>query len=89
MKPHPLSQNMKDVLKTVSENTNPDGRISGRSVAAWLNKSKHPEGVREALRALTNRGLIAMTPMDDPADEFRKQFPDRLKAVYSVVKRQE
>jgi hypothetical protein len=24
--------------------------------------------------------------MDDPNDDFRKAFPDRLKAMYSVVK---
>ena len=27
-----------------------------------------------------------MRPMDDPADEFRRQFPDRLKAMYSICK---
>jgi hypothetical protein len=79
-----MSQKMKDALATIADAKN--GEISGLSVAAWLNQSKHPDGVRESLRALTNRGLITMRPMDDPNDEFRKQFPDRLKAMYSVVK---
>ena len=38
------------------------------------------------MRALMNRGLITMRPMDDPTDEFRKAFPDRLKAMYSIRK---
>ena len=42
------------------------------------------EGIRESLRALVNRGLITMRPTDDPNDEWRKRFPDRLKAMYSI-----
>lgn len=78
-----MSPNMKDILATVADARS--GEISGWSVAAWLNKSRHPEGVREGLRALTKRGLIVMRPMDDPNDEWRKQFPDRLKAMYSIA----
>ena len=78
----PMSQQMKDVLATIADAKN--GEISGLSIATWLGQRKHPEGVRESLRALTNRGLIAMRPMDDPNDEFRKQFPERLKAMYSI-----
>ena len=82
--PDPMSQRMKDVLATIADAK--AGEISGRSVAAWLNQSRSPEGVRESLRALMNRGLITMRPMDDPTDEFRKAFPDRLKAMYSIRK---
>jgi hypothetical protein len=82
---HPMSQKMKDALATIADARN--GEISGWSVATWLGMTRHPEGVRESLRALTNRGLVIMRPMDDPADEFRKQFPDRLKAMYSIAKK--
>lgn len=81
---HPMSQKMKDVLATIADAKN--GEISGWSVATWLGMRRHPEGVRESLRALVNRRLIVMRPMDDPKDEFRKQFPDRLKAMYSINK---
>jgi hypothetical protein len=84
MTTHPMSQKMKDALATIADAK--AGEISGWSVAKWLNRSSHPEGVRESLRALTNRGLITMRPMDDPTDEFRKQFPDRMKAMYSIAK---
>ena len=80
--PEAMSQRMKDVLATIADAK--AGEISGRSVAAWLNQSRSPEGVRESLRALMNRGLITMRPMDDPTDEWRKAFPDRLKAMYSI-----
>lgn len=80
----PMSERMEQVLKTIADAKN--GEISGISVATWLNQSRHPEGVRESLRALTNRGLVNMRPMDDPGDEFRKAFPDRLKAMYSIRK---
>lgn len=81
---HPMSQKMKDVLATIADAKT--GEISGWSVATWLVQRQHPEGVRESLRALTNRGLVAMRPMDDPNDEFRQKFPDRLKAMYSINK---
>lgn len=87
MNSSPMSEKMKNVLATVADAKN--GEISGWSVATWLCMRRHPEGVRESLRALTNRGLITMRPMDDPSDEFRKQFPDRLKAMYSVTKSSE
>ena len=80
----PMSDNMRAVLATIAVARY--GEISGWSVATWLGHKNHPEGIRESLRALTNRGLIRMRPMDDPDDEFRRQFPDRLKAMYSVVK---
>jgi len=83
MTDHPMSQKM-DCLATIADAKN--GEMSGWTVATWLNKRRHPEGVRESLRALTNRGLIVMRPMDDPNDEFRKRFPDRLKAMYSIAK---
>ena len=82
--PNPMSQRMKDVLATIADAK--AGEISGWSISAWLNQSRSPEGVRESLRALTNRGLVTMRPMDDPTDEFRKAFPDRLKAMYSIRK---
>lgn len=81
---HPMSEKMKSVLATIADAKS--GEISGWSVAKWLNSSTHPEGIRESLRALTNRGLITMRPMDEDPDEFRKAFPDRLKAVYSISK---
>jgi biotin operon repressor len=81
----PMSEKMRRVYETIADAKT--GQISGMSVATWLGMSRHPEGVRESLRALTNRGLIVMHPQDDPADEFRKAFPDRLKALYSITKR--
>jgi len=84
MTAHPMSEKMKLVLATIADAKN--GKISGWSVATWLNQRHHPEGIRESLRALTNRGLIVLHPMDDPTDEFRKAFPDRLKAMYSINK---
>lgn len=82
--PKPMSEKMQNVLATVADAKS--GEISGWSVATWLCMRRHPEGVRESLRALTNRGLIVMRPMDDPNDEFRQRFPDRLKAMYSMKK---
>jgi hypothetical protein len=82
-----MSENMKSILATIADARN--GEISGWSVATWLLKRSHPEGIRDGLRALVNRGLITMRPMDDPADEFRKQFPDRLKAMYSIARPQD
>ena len=70
---------MRIVLSTIADAK--AGEISGWSIAKWLNCSWHPEGVRESLRGLTNRGLIIMRPMDDPP----KDFPDRLKAMYSIA----
>lgn len=78
MSEHPMSANMRTILATVSDAKN--GEISGWSVAKWMNKSFNPEGVREGLRGLTNRGLIIMRPTDDPP----REFPDRLNAMYSV-----
>lgn len=77
-----MSPKMKAALATIADAKS--GEISGWSVAKWLNCSMYPEGVRESLRALVNRGLIVMRPMDDPNDEFRQMFPDRLKAMYSI-----
>lgn len=84
MTERPMSEKMKKVLATVADAKS--GEISGWSVAKWLNQSRHPEGVRESLRALVNRGIITMRPMDDPNDEFRQKFPDRLKAMYSIAR---
>lgn len=84
MTDRPMSNNMKNVLATIADAKN--GEISGWSVARWLNQSRHPEGVREGLRALVNRGMITMRSMDGPNDGFRKAFPDRLKAMYSISK---
>lgn len=79
-----ISERMKQVLATIADAK--AGEISGWSIATWLLQRRHPEGVRESLRALVNRGLIVMRPMDDPRDEFRKAFPDRMKAMYSLKK---
>jgi hypothetical protein len=81
----PMSYGMRAVPAVVADAK--AGEISGWSIATWLCQRHHPEDVRERLRALTKRGLIVMRPMDDPADEWRKRFPDRLKAMYSMVKR--
>ncbi len=79
MRKNTMSEKMRLVLATVADAK--AGEISGWSVATWLNMRRHPEGVRESLRALTNRGLIIMRPVDDPP----RQFPDRLKAMYSTA----
>lgn len=76
----PMSEKMKLALATIADAKS--GEISGWSVAKWLNASRYPEGVRESLRALTNRGLIVMRPTDDSP----RQFPDRLNAMYSIAK---
>lgn len=80
----PMSKNMETILMTIADAKS--GEISGWSIAKWMNTSRHPEGIREGLRALVNRELITMRPMDEPSDEFRKVFPDRLKAMYSLKK---
>ena len=80
----PLSKKMACVLAVVADAK--AGEISGWSIATWLGMRRHPEGVRASLGALVNRGLITMRPMDDPGDEFRGQFPDKLKAMYSMAK---
>ena len=91
MNEFPMSKNMQDILATIADARN--GEISGWSIARWLNKrefpnkSRYPEGVREGLRALVNRGLITMRPMDDPKDDWSKAFPNRLTAMYSIAKR--
>ena len=87
MTDRPMSKRMQDVLAVIADAKN--GEISGWSIATWLLQRQHPECVRESLRGLVNRGLITMRPMDDPNDDFRKAFPDRMKAMYSVVKPQE
>jgi hypothetical protein len=84
MTDHPMSKRMQDILETILDAKN--GEISGWSIATWLLQRKNPTGVRESLRGLVNRGLITMRPMDEPNDDFRKAFPDRMKAMYSIVK---
>ena len=78
----PISKNMQLVLDTIKLAGN--GEVCGNSIVTWLGFPHSRDGVRESLRALTNRGLIVMRPMDDPTDEFRKLYPDRLKAMYSI-----
>jgi hypothetical protein len=80
----PLTKKMKDFLAVIADAK--AGEISGWSIATWLGMRRDPSGVRERLRALVNRELIVMRPTDDPADEWRKAFPDRLKAMYSIRK---
>jgi|GEM_PF-4097520 hypothetical protein len=84
MTDRPMSKRMQDVLATIADAKS--GEIRGWSIATWLLQRQHPEGIRESLRALVNRGLIAMRPMDDTRDEWQKAFPDRLKAMYSIAK---
>ena len=76
MTSYPMSQRIQGVLATVADAR--DG-ISGRSVAAWLNCSSYPEGVRESLRALVARGLIDMRRMED------REYPDYLAARYYLA----
>lgn len=84
MTDRPLSERMQSILTTIADARS--GEISGWSVAKWLNQSRNPEGIREGLRALVNRGMIVMRPTDDPNDDFRKAFPDRMRAMYSIAK---
>jgi hypothetical protein len=84
MTDRPMSKRMQNILATIADAKS--GEISGWSIATWLLQRKNPTGVRESLRGLVDRGLITMRPMDDPNDDFRKAFPDRMKAMYSVVK---
>ena len=82
MTDRPLSVRMQRILATIADAKS--GEISGWSVAKWLQLDSF--FTREGLRALVNRGLIVMRPTDDPNDDFRKAFPDRMKAMYSIAK---
>ena len=82
MTDRPLTSLQAKVLAVIKDAK--DGEISGQSIATWLLRRKNPDGVRTVLRSLETRGLITMRPMDDPDDEWRKQFPDRMKAMFSV-----
>ena len=82
MTDRPLSVRMQRILATIADAKS--GEISGWSVAKWLQLDSF--FAREGLRALVNRGLIVMRPTDDPNDDFRKAFPDRMKAMYSIAK---
>ena len=82
MTDRPLSERMQRILATIADARS--GEISGWSVAKWLQLDSF--FTREGLRALVNRGLIVMRPTDDPNDDFRKAFPDRMKAMYSIAK---
>ena len=79
-----LTKLQRQVLAVISDASM--GEISGQSIATWLLRRRNPDGVRTVLRSLENRGLIVMRPMDDPDDEFRKMFPDRMKAMFSIKK---
>jgi hypothetical protein len=79
----PLSRNQAAALAVVKDAR--AGEISGLSIATWLLKRRNPTGMREVLRSLVNRGLVVMRPMDDPTDEWRQRFPDRMKAMYSIA----
>jgi len=81
----PLTSLQRQVLAVIADAKT--GEISGLSIATWLMRRHHgQDGIRTVLRSLENRGLITMRPMDDPADEFRQQFPDRMKAMFSIKK---
>ena len=84
MTARPMSERMQKILATIADAKS--GEISGWSIAKWLNQSRCPDRVREGLRGLVNRGLVTMRPVDDPNDEWRRAFPDRMKAMYSIAK---
>lgn len=84
MTSRPLTKLQAQVLALIGDAR--DGEISGLSIATWLLRRRHPEGITGVLRSLEKRGLISMRPMDDPADWFRRRFPDRMKARYSLKK---
>jgi hypothetical protein len=75
----PISKKMREALAVVADAKT--GEISGWSIATWLGVKWAPEGIRESLRALTNRQLVNMRPTDAPP----RQFPDRLKALYAIT----
>ena len=79
-----LNDRQKQVLATIADASS--GEISGTSIATWLLCRRDYSGLRETLKCLQRRGLITMRPMDDPNDEYRKQWPDMMKAMYSIVK---
>ena len=78
----PLTKLQKQVLATIADAK--AGEISGLSIASWLLRRQHPDGIRSVLLSLQSRGLITMRPTDGPTDEFRRRFPDRLKAMYAI-----
>ena len=81
----PLTKNMQLILDTIK--LSHPKEISGMSIATWLLKRRGgKDGIREGLKGLERRGLVSMRPVDDPSDEFRQQFPDRMKAMYSLRK---
>jgi hypothetical protein len=84
MTDRPMSERMQKILATIADAKS--GEISGWSITKWMNQSRNPDGVREALRGLVNRGLVTMRPVDDPSHEWSRQFPDRMKAMYSLKK---
>lgn len=84
MTDRPMSQRMQKILATIADAKS--GEISGWSIAKWLNQSRSSMAIIEGLRGLVNRGLVTMRPVDDPSDEWRRVFPDRMKAMYSLKK---
>jgi hypothetical protein len=77
----PLTKLQSQVLAVIADAK--AGEISGLSIATWLLRRHHTDGIRDALRTLENRGLITMRPMDD------REFPCRMKAMFSIKTEQE
>ena len=80
----PLTKMQAQVLAVIQDAR--AGEISGLSIATWLLRKHNQSGIATVLRSLQNRGLICMRPLDDPNDKWRRQFPDRMKAMYSIRK---
>lgn len=75
----PINAKMQAILRTIADAKS--GEISGHSIAKWLQMHDR-QALVERLRGLVNRGLVTMRPVDDPP----RMYPDRMKAMYSVVK---
>jgi hypothetical protein len=78
----PLTKSMQAVLDTIEMAD--AGEISGRSIAAWLNKSRDFDGVRESLKALVRRDLITRKIVDNPKYTDQSIQPDYYGAKYSI-----
>lgn len=78
-KRRPINAKMQAILRTIGDAKS--GEISGHSIAKWLQMNDR-QALIERLRGLVKRGLVTMRPVDDPP----RQYPDRMKAMYSVAK---
>jgi hypothetical protein len=74
----PLTKLQSQVLAVIADAKS--GEISGLSIATWLLRRHRRDGIRTVLRSLENRGLVTMRRTEE------NEFPDRMKAMFSLMK---